>query len=260
MKFARRWGPVHARAWTLHNRAFALKDIGKFKESWSSSEDAVKIASEIGDRRLEATATLRLGNLYEYEGWFDKAVDQYVKAAELQQDIEDLYFKANTFSDIGNILAREGDCGEAENFYRKALKLKQSIGAPQIETLSKLAIFLIEKKRYCGHVQSPDAIYRFEHTKDQRHRWNNALKLAKQQLQSDQKIDQALLTYAEARVLLDVDPKSSLAKFENLNSIASKTGIRKFAFLASAGQGLAYESFNNGRMRGKSYKTGHGLR
>jgi tetratricopeptide (TPR) repeat protein len=245
-------GSGSCRAWTLHNRAFALKDIGKFKESWSSSEDAVKIASEIGDRRLEATATLRLGNLYEYEGWFDKAIDQYVKAAEIQQNIDDLYFKANTFSDIGNILAREGDCGEAENFYRKALKLKQSIGAPQIEILSKLATFLIEKKRYCGPAQSPEASTDSKSEVPQTA--EQCIRLAQQQLQPDQKIDQALLTYAEARLLLEVDPKASLTKFEKLNSIASETGVRKFAFLASAGRGQAYERLEQWDESRKSYK------
>jgi tetratricopeptide (TPR) repeat protein len=245
-------GSGSCKAWTLHNLAFALKDVGKLKESWSSSEDAIKIASEIGDRRLEATATLRLGNLYEYEGWFDKAVEQYVKAAELQEDIGDLYFKANTFADIGNILARDGDCGEAENFYRKALKLKQSIGAPQVETLSKLAIFLVEKKRYCGSDQSNQEST--ESLGESPRTAEECVKTGQDLIQPDQKVDMALLTYANARTLLETDPQVSLAEFEKLSSIATETGVRKFAFLSSVGQGMAYEKLQQWDEASKSYK------
>ncbi|MCX5871757.1 MAG: tetratricopeptide repeat protein, partial [Deltaproteobacteria bacterium] len=246
-------GSSSCRAWTLHNRAFLLKDMGKFKESSASSEEAISIAQEIGDRRLEATATLRLGNLYEYEGWFDRATQQYVKAAEVQQDIGDLYFKANTFSDIANILAREGDCSEAENFYRKALKTKQSIGAPQVETLCKMAIFLMEKNRYCGKdIQQapPPSPSQEEHPNTP----GECLEMAKALIQRGQELDQALLTYTSARYRLESDPKAALAEFDQLHSMSEKMGIRKYAFLASVGQGLAYEKLGDWEKARKAFK------
>ncbi len=233
-------GSVSCRAWTLHNKAFLFKDMGRFRESFASSTQAVKLAGEIGDRRLESTATLRLGNLYEYEGWFDKATEEYVKAAEMQQEIGDLFFKANTFSDLANVLIREGDCGEAEGFLRKSLKLKQEIGSPQVEILCKMALFMLEKDRYCPGFtsQSGSATSPPDNLPDSP---AGCIEKAKKLIQPNQGPEQLLLTYTEGRFLLESDPASSLKVFQSLGSNSEKMGIRKYSFLANVGEGMALE-------------------
>ena len=246
-------GSSSCRAWTLHNRAFALKDLGKFKDSNLSSQEAVRIAEQIGDRRLESIAILRLGNLYEFEGWFDNAIQQYVKAAEIQKDIGDLFFQANTLSDLGNILAREGDCEEAENFFSKALRIKQSISAPQVEILSKFAIFLSEKQNYCanqGQVTTNDSPKDVDTPRTSR----QCVQLAETLIKPDQKVDLAWLTYAKARELLQSDPRASVTEFKKLHDMGTDLGIRKFAFLASVGEGLAYEKVDDWEKARKSFK------
>ncbi|MFH0959836.1 MAG: CHAT domain-containing tetratricopeptide repeat protein, partial [Pseudomonadota bacterium] len=246
-------GSKSCKAWTLHNKAFALKDLGKFKDSNLSSQEAVRIAEQIGDRKLESTAVLRLGNLYEFEGWFDNAIQQYVKAAEIQQNIGDLFFQANTLSDLGNILAREGDCEEAEKFFSKALRIKKSISAPQVETLSKFSIFLSQKPLYCpdqGQVPTNQGQTSPDVPKTSR----ECVQLAQALVKPEQKVDLAWLTYANARDLLQTGPAASVGEFRRLNTMGKDLGIRKFVFLASVGEGQAYEKLGDWDNAQKSFK------
>ncbi len=233
-------GSLSCTAWTLHNKAFLFKDMGRFKDSLASSTRAIELAHEIGDRRLEATATLRLGNLYEYEGWFDKATEEYVRAAELQQEIGDLFFKANTFADLANVLARDGDCDEAKVFFEKSLKLKREIGAPQVETLCKMALFMLERNRYCAKT-SPESEKEKIDTIVYPSSPAACIEMAKALVTPDQGLDQMLVNYAEGRYLLETDPTSALKIFEGLYSTGESRGVSKFTFLAGVGEGIAFE-------------------
>lgn len=236
-------GSQSGEAWALHNRAFLFKDQGQFKAALASSEEALGIARKIGDRRLEATAMLRLGNLYEYQGLFDKALDDYVKAADIQKEISDWNFRSNTLADVANIMVRQGDTGDAEDVFQEALRLKRKIGAPFGELLCKLSLVYLEKptyeKRSGDEKQDSGATRETDMGKAQA-----VLAQATDAIKPEQKLDLMLLTYARARYLLAKDPRESIKPFNELKSMAEKSGIRKYSFLASVGLGLAYEALD----------------
>jgi tetratricopeptide (TPR) repeat protein len=246
-------GAVAGRAWALHNLAFVYKDQGKFKESLAASQAAVDIAQRIGDRRMEATAILRLGNLYEYQGWYDKALDNYKKAASIQTDICDWNFGSNTLSDMAGILTRNGDLEEAAKYYQDAVTLRRRIGAPYADLLCKFALFFVEAHRY----GEQDDVGPEAKQKAREAAFANALQRvqeAEKLIAEDQKQDLMLLTYVRAKLRLEKDPDAALKDFTRLKSLAESASVRKYAFLASVGAGLAQERLQQWSLAEKSFR------
>jgi len=237
-------GAKTGEAWALHNSAFVFKDQGKFKESLAASEKAVEIGEACGDRRLVATAVLRLGNLYEYQGFFDKALEHYVRAANIQQEIRDLNFKANTLSDIAGMLVRRGNLTEAEQYYKAAVKIKSDIGSPAVEVLCKLALAYLEEERYSA--STPDTRQETETLRaESLRKAKECIDKAQGAIQSDQKQDLLLLTYAKGRYFLDSDPARAVEVFKSLRATAETAHNRRFTFLAATGLGLGLEKVGN---------------
>lgn len=231
-------------AWALHDMAWVFKEQGKFREALQRSKQAIGIAEEIKNRRLEATARLRLGNLYEYYGSFEEALKCYDTAVRIQREIGDRLFESNTLIDLANTRTRRGgtdNLRQAEKMYGDAIKIKRRIEAPLGESLSRFALFFLERHRYRAGTGSD---------KDRQ----NDLRQAKRFLQEAEraiKPDDAeglmLLTYVKSRYLLDADPAASIAEFQGLKKRADSAGSLKYAFLSWVGLGLAYE--NLGRLQ-----------
>jgi hypothetical protein len=133
------------------------------------------------------------------------------------------------------------------------LRIKQSILAPQVEILSKFAIFLSEKQNYCsnqGQVTTNDSPKDVDTPRTSR----QCVQLAETLIKPDQRVDLAWLTYAKARELLQSDPRASVTEFKKLHDMGTDLGIRKFTFLASVDEGLAYEKFDDWEKARKSFK------
>jgi tetratricopeptide (TPR) repeat protein/CHAT domain-containing protein len=227
-------------AWALHNMAWVYKDQGFLMKSQQCSDEAVALAKEINNRRLLATAILRLGNLAEYYGNFDAAIKHYKRAAKIQSDIGDRFFLSNTYFDWGTGLTRRGEELLAHEKFSQAITLKDEIGAPKGEALCKFALFYLEKDRYAKGKR--------EESRDSREEIARAgarLKEADAAIKPEEKNDRMLLDYAWGRLLLEQDPQGAVRRFEELRTLAALVGSLKYAFLASTGLGLAYEKMKD---------------
>lgn len=227
-------------AWALHNMAWVYKEQGFLMKSQQCSDMAVALAKAINNRRLLATAILRLGNLAEYYGNFEAAIGHYRRAAEIQAAIGDRFFLSNTYFDLGTALTRRGDDDSAYRNFSQAITLKKEIGAPRGEALCKFALFYLEKGRYAKGKR--------EGSRDSREEIAHAgalLKEADAAIKPEERNDLMLLDYAWGRLLLEQDPQGAVRRFEDLRKLAASVGSLKYAFLASTGLGLAYEKMKN---------------
>lgn len=232
---AERADSVGTRARTLHNLAYVMKDEGRFKESRELSQKAIQMAREIGQKRFQAQAILRLGNLYEYYGAFDDALKQYEEAKRIQKDVGDQFFLSSTLIDMANIETRLGQGKLAKGHFDEALDLRKKIGVPVAETLCGLSLFYLEKQRYSedGAVSPSPQDYA---------QALRCLEQAQRELDSNVVQDKLLVDYTAARYFLEKDPRKALAKFQDLGSTARQANRLRFLFLASLGSGKAYEA------------------
>lgn len=228
------------KAWALHNMAWVYKDQGSLMKSQQCSLEAISLAEEINNRRLLATAVLRLGNLEEYYGNFEGAIAEYERAARIQSAIGDRFFLSNTYFDLGTAFTRNGLAHSAEEKFKQAVDLKDKIGAPKGESLCKFALFFLEKNRYIR--QNRDKQGNRGHDLK---RARDLLKQADTAIGPEEKNDRMLLTYVWGRLLLEENPNEAVTRFQELRSLANSVGSLKYSFLASTGLGLAYEKMRD---------------
>jgi tetratricopeptide (TPR) repeat protein len=228
-------GSLGSQPWALHDMALVRKDQGRFSDALGLSTRAVHIARRIRNRRIEATALLRLGNLYEYYGDFARAVENYRAAAKLQEQIGDRLFLSNTLTDLALASTRSGHIEEADTGFGEALRIRREIGAPLGEALCKRALFFIEKESF-----RPTAPLREDRAGDL-DRARQALTEAESTIRPEDGHDAMLLLYSKGRLLLETSPAAAEAEFLALKNKADSSGSSKYSFLAFVGLGLAYE-------------------
>ncbi len=246
---AERAGAIGTQARTLHNLAFVMRDEGRFKEARELSHKAIQMAGGIGQKRFQAQAILRLGNLYEYYGAFDDALKQYEESKKLQKDVGDQFFLSTTLADMANIETRLGQIKDAKGHFEQAVELRKKIGVPLVETLCNFSLFFLEKHRYRPEdaAQGPSA-------DDYLQAWR-CLEKAQKELSPDVVQDKLTVDYAVARYSLDKDPQKALERFQRLRSTAQEAGRLRFLFLASLGAGRAYEALGRFPEAEKEYQS-----
>ncbi|MEW6530549.1 MAG: tetratricopeptide repeat protein [Thermodesulfobacteriota bacterium] len=234
-------GALTSQAWALHNMGFIFKDQGNLNDSRTCADNAVQIGVKTGNRKLEAAAAQRRGNLREYVGQFDDASTDYKLAARLQKVTQDSYFRSITMLDLANDLLRKGHSEPALKYYRDALRIRRSIGAPYGEFACRMVIFYVERGGYSQKGSAPDSAESRAERKEDLNRARKALEVATNLVPADQVAETLLLTYARARLLLEEEPDKAVAEFTKLGSAAKSAAIPRYEYLASVGLGLAYE-------------------
>ncbi|MEW6350558.1 MAG: CHAT domain-containing tetratricopeptide repeat protein [Thermodesulfobacteriota bacterium] len=234
----------------LHNLALLYKDQGLFQQARDNSLAAIEVANKAKNDKDSAIFTLRLGNLYEYYGQFEHALDAYESAKELQEKVRDRFFLSNTLADIANAKIRlippeetpeqaEKRLLDAEDNYRKAISIRKEIGSPTAEILCKAALVHMEKPQFVSEPLSAG-----QRTSDLRAA-AEYIGQAEQELTSRPRPNRNhkfLVDYARARHLfLEGKHKEALDRFKALNGEARAARLLKYEFLARVGMGLCYE-------------------
>lgn len=237
-------GSLNDQAWTLHNRGFLLKDQGDFKGSMKSFHAAIQLSLTSLNGRLGAAASLRLGTVGEYLGFFDDARKRFEKAEKMQSEFNDVYFRSDTLTHVADTLTRDGRFEAAKKTYEEAVDLRRKIGAPVGPALCKFALFLIEKTRYSSDSRrySPGESRTDEEDKPS---VRDLLVMAGQAIPETHVHDMMLLKFVKGKHVLLTDPKDAAGIFDRLKSDARTSGSGKFGFLASVGSGLSHEKSEN---------------
>ncbi len=125
-----RWHYLQAGEWdTAALITFALEEyltLHGFPQ-WS-----LELLQELELEKLKETNQLvtygKIGDLYEYFGEYDKALDLYNRAYAIAQKNNDLKNSATALHQIGMIYQYKGDYDEALKQYQKSLEIKEKIG------------------------------------------------------------------------------------------------------------------------------------
>lgn len=236
-------GALPGQAWALHNRAFLLQDQGRFIDSLKASQMALWLAEKTRNRRIQATVLLRLGNLDEYWGEFDPAMNTYRTAEKIQTEIEDHYFKSMTVLHKANCLARRGEFANAEKHFREALETARTIGSPINPSLCYFALFFLVRGRYIAP-ESASGVGAACTADDLASARKYLLEAEKSTV--PEYLDHVLLlTYVAARYLQETNPIEASKQFAGLEARANEQGSGRYSFLACAGLGVCREKAND---------------
>lgn len=241
---AREKGYVESQAYAAHNLALLYRDQGRFLEAMAKSEEAVELAGKLRDKKLQARALFRCGNLLEYYGFFEGANEKYAKAEQIQKTMGDRFFQATTLLHLATLSARGVKIGEGKSglgyapdprrYFDRALGLRNEIGAPMGEVACAYALYLMEKERYQGGV-----VGETELRQAQQLLTNQTLPLEARR----DKTTSLLLTFSTGRFLYHKKKYSeAIQKFQELQEDPIAKGNLKYSFLSNVGLGATYEA------------------
>ncbi|MEH2192628.1 MAG: CHAT domain-containing tetratricopeptide repeat protein [Nostoc sp.] len=100
----------------------------KHQQAIEILQQALTIARELKDQKLEGTALVGLGFNYNALGEKQKALDFYNQALPLYRAVGDRTGEAATLNNIGGVYSALGEKQKALNFYNQALPLRRAVG------------------------------------------------------------------------------------------------------------------------------------
>ena len=117
----------------------------------------MKIAIEIGDRRVEEGACGNLGNAYQYLGDNQKTIECYKKSLKIAIEIDDRDGVGKAYGSLGNAYESMGNYRKAIEYDEKSLKIAIEIGDRGGEGISYHNI----GNDYCSFEQFENAVDSF---------------------------------------------------------------------------------------------------
>jgi predicted ATPase len=111
------------------NSAGSLADwLGDYASSRRAFTDALRIARELGERRMEAASLHNLGIVLSYDGDLDAAVASIEESLAIKRTLGDERFTANSLDNLGRVLTFRGDLDRAREVLREALDTFRRVG------------------------------------------------------------------------------------------------------------------------------------
>ena len=113
-------------------------------------KQALKLAQEVSYQRGVYNSANHLGNLYEKQGAFDKAKNNYLIAAEAEKKINAKKELATTYNSLGNVEAQLNNDNVALNYYLDALAIRREINDQDgiAISLANLGSFYYQRENY----------------------------------------------------------------------------------------------------------------
>ena len=260
LDIARQTGVPEIKAFGLDSKAWFLKDTQSLNEAISCAMEAVDVAEQIQDRGWRAQSIQNLGEIYQYCGEFDLALDKLYSASKIQREIRHYNRLSEGLLMMADILTTRGqwscegprndavpEC--AEGAFNEAIRIKAKRELPEAEALSKFALGYVEKDKYA---QEPENATQ---RKDSLRKAREYLDRAGRKLNDERRREKMLYTYVRGACDLREKPAEALKQFQNLQSLAEASGSPKFTFLAWTGLGLAYQKLNDLAKAEKAFET-----
>jgi class 3 adenylate cyclase len=113
----------------------ALSYINVARELWASNlaearqyaDSALALSKQIGFRRGISGALNTIGVVYYYQGWYDLALEYYLKSLAIRQEIGDKRDIANSINNIGLIHSIQRRDSLALDYLKQALQMYQEL-------------------------------------------------------------------------------------------------------------------------------------
>ena len=120
----------------LLQQGIQQSNISQFREALHSSEQALTIYREIGDREGEAASLNNLGLDYYSLGEYHKAIEFHQESLEISREIGNREGEANSLNSLGNTYKFLGKYHKAIKFHQKFLEISREIGSRKGEAAS----------------------------------------------------------------------------------------------------------------------------
>ena len=101
--------------------------MGKFKTYLKYSEQALKIAKEIGDKHMELLCLISIGHIYGNLGENRKAIEYLEQSLKISKEIGVKYGEGMSLGSIGNVYHSLSEYRKAIEHYEEALKIAKEI-------------------------------------------------------------------------------------------------------------------------------------
>lgn len=131
----------------LHNLAVLHRTMGEREKSLKWFQQALGLARQGGDRRLEGMVLNGMAGVHQAAGTWSDALGLLEQALTLRRESKDAAGEGTTLDGIANALAHLGRPDEALSAYEKALQLRRGAGDArgEAETLHNLGTFCAQR-------------------------------------------------------------------------------------------------------------------
>jgi CHAT domain-containing protein len=117
----------------LNNLGYAYNELGEPLEALSFLEQAFDISSELSDRILEGTVSINLGNAYFALEEYLKAIEYFEKRLEISRDLKDRDGELKALNNLGSAYESLERYSEAIIFLEQALVIAYELGNLALE-------------------------------------------------------------------------------------------------------------------------------
>jgi predicted ATPase/DNA-binding CsgD family transcriptional regulator/Tfp pilus assembly protein PilF len=142
--------PTSIYGYSLFALAAMLEELGDSDESLAIYRDALALAQECGDERLQAHASNALGNVALVQGNYDESIARSREALTLFERLGDQRGMAGCHHNIGTVALHRGDMEAAEAGYRHAMESIAAIGdeRSRVLILSNIGVIAFERRDF----------------------------------------------------------------------------------------------------------------
>lgn len=148
---------VHLKVEVVTRQVRLANALGNLNEARAAAQEALALAQQVGDQKLEASSLIALGDALFSLGEHQQAQGYYERAITLYRSVvEDKPNLARALLDLGNIHRRAGHLEEAGAMIREALALFREVGDRQGESDAYNALGILssdyaEQRLYYEH-------------------------------------------------------------------------------------------------------------
>ena len=132
-------------AYSLVGLGNAYNSQGDYPRAIDYYQQSLEIQQQIGDRSGEANTLMGLGVAYGSQGEYQRAIDYHQQSLEIQQQIGDRSGEANTWFNLGDTRKNLQQNLEAKTAYENSRKLSQAMGLDKDVEECDKAIESLEK-------------------------------------------------------------------------------------------------------------------
>ena len=111
----------------LHNIAFVRERQNDYSGAMRNYLEAALLFSEDNNTEYLGTAYVRLGNIYNLLGRYDKSLEYHTLALNIHEKIKDSIRTAHSYNNIGNVYLSLEDYKTALTFYNKAVNMARTM-------------------------------------------------------------------------------------------------------------------------------------
>ncbi|MES2591512.1 MAG: tetratricopeptide repeat protein [Bacteroidota bacterium] len=107
------------------SKTIAAEKMALALENYTKS---LKLTEEIGNIQGVVTSYNNIGNIYEHQGNYEKALSTHLKSLKTSEEIGDKNGTLNSYLNIGNINLKQNKLKDADSFLNNALTLSKELG------------------------------------------------------------------------------------------------------------------------------------